>query len=279
MNFEEVYEQYIIYATNRHKKQGLDTIIKNFKIHILPYFKDRDIKTLTRVDIINWQTYILTKNFSNNFNRNLYYEFSAFMKYCVNFSYLQENLVLQVGKFTKKYEFKEHHVYNIWQFRWFRLHLDNYVIKQFFNFMYFYGPRPGECMALRFNDLHGLKVQVSHSLQCKGKRELDTPKNQSSIRTIKISLLMYIRICILKRMYVNCSNDYFIFGGPKPLAPTTIDRYKKNACNKARIRPITQHEFRHSYATRMINKGKPINIVSKSMGHSSISMTLDVYTH
>ena len=78
-------------------------------------------------------------------------------------------------------------------------------------------------------------------------------------------------------MYVNCSNDYFIFGGPKPLAPTTIDRYKKNACNKARIRPITQHEFRHSYATRMINKGKPINKVSKSMGHSSISMTLDVY--
>lgn len=279
MNFEEVYEQYIIYATNRHKKQGLDTISRNFEIHILPYFKGRDISTLTKVDIINWQTCILTKNFSNNFNRNLYYEFSAFMRYCVNFSYLQENLVLQVGKFTKKYEFKEHHVYNIWQFRWFRLHLDNYIIKQFFNFMFFYGTRPSEAMALRFNDLDGLKLHIRHSLQRKGKRELDTPKNQSSIRTIRISLLMYFRICILRKSYVNCSNDYFIFGGLKPLAPTTIDRYKKNACNKAHIHEITQHEFRHSYATRMISKGKPINKVSKSMGHSSISMTLDVYTH
>ena len=279
MNFEEVYKEYLIYATNRHKKQGLDTIIKNFNIHILPYFKGRDIKTLTKVDIINWQTYILTKNFSNNFNRNLYYEFSAFMRYCVNFSYLQENLVLLVGKFKKKYEFKEHHVYNIWQFRWFRLHLDNFVIKQYFNFMFFYGPRPSEAIALRFSDLKGFKIHIRHSLQRKGNRELDTPKNQSSIRIIKISLLMYLRICILKYFYDNCSNDYFILGGSKPLAPTTIDRYKKNACNKARIRPITQHEFRHSYATRMINKGKPINKVSKNMGHSSISMTLDVYTH
>jgi len=72
--------------------------------------------------------------------------------------------------------------------------------------------------------------------------------------------------------------DYFVFGGLKPLAPTTVDRNKKNACNKAKLFEITQHEFRHSFATRMIRK-KPINYVSKTMGHSRISTTLDVYTH
>ena len=90
---------------------------------------------------------------------------------------------------------------------------------------------------------------------------------------------MRFRIFLLSRRYVNCNSDYFIFGGSKPLAPTTIDRYKKNACSKANLYCITQHEFRHSYATRMISKGKPINKVSKSMGHSRISMTLDIYTH
>ena len=145
--------------------------------------------------------------------------------------------------------------------------------------MYFYGTRPSEAMALRFSDLDGFKVYIRHNLQRKGKRELDTPKNQSSMRTIKISLLMKIRIWILKKHYGNNNYDYFIFGGSKPLAPTTIDRYKKNACISANLYTITQHEFRHSYATRMINKRKPINKVSKSMGHSSISMTLDIYTH
>ena len=73
--------------------------------------------------------------------------------------------------------------------------------------------------------------------------------------------------------------DFFIFGGIKPLAPTTIDRHKLNACNKANLKPITQHEFRHSYATRNIHKRVPIDKVSKSMGHSTVSMTVDVYLH
>ncbi|MCI9280527.1 MAG: tyrosine-type recombinase/integrase, partial [Bacilli bacterium] len=54
---------------------------------------------------------------------------------------------------------------------------------------------------------------------------------------------------------------------------------KKKACEKAHIHEITQHEFRHSYATRMIHKGVSIDYVSRSMGHSKVSMTCDVYLH
>ena len=36
MSFEKAYEEYLEYASNRHKKQGFDTIVKNFKLHILP---------------------------------------------------------------------------------------------------------------------------------------------------------------------------------------------------------------------------------------------------
>ncbi|MBQ7136520.1 MAG: tyrosine-type recombinase/integrase [Bacilli bacterium] len=70
-----------------------------------------------------------------------------------------------------------------------------------------------------------------------------------------------------------------MFGGIKPLAPTTIDRYKKIAYTKANLPNITQHEFRHSYATRNIYKKVPIDIVSRSMGHSKVSTTLDVYLY
>jgi len=279
MAFDEVYKNYLEYARNRHKKQGFIIIIQNFNNHILPYFKGKDITTINKIDIMNWQDIILSKNFSNKYNAMLYSNFKVFIDYCILLDYLEENVVSQVGHFRKKIEYKEHKVYNIWQFRWFRFNLNNFVIKQYFNFMYFYGTRPSEAMALRFSDLEGFKVHIRHNLQRKGKRELDTPKNQSSIRTIKISLLMMFRIWLLKKYYGNYNYDYYIFGGSKPLAPTTIDRYKKNACIKANIFTITQHEFRHSYATRMINKRKPINKVSKSMGHSSISMTLDIYTH
>ncbi len=279
MTFDKVLEKYLIYARNRHKKQGFIIIYQNINNYILPYFRGRGIKTLTKKDVLNWQSVILTKHYSNKFNALLYSNFNCFIKYCMLCDYLPDNIVQQVGPFPKHIEYKEHHVYNIWQFRWFRLHLNNFVIKQYFNFMFFYGTRPSEAMALRFCDINGFKVHIRHSIHRKGKRELDTPKNRSSIRTINIGLLMYYRIYLLKKFYCDYNYDYFVFGGSKPLAPTTIDRHKKNACNKANLYEITQHEFRHSYATRMISKRKPINKVSKNMGHSTPSITLDVYTH
>lgn len=283
MLFEEIYEEYKIYAEKRHKKQGFITISQDFNNHVLPYFRGYDIKEITKINIMNWQNRIMDKHFSNKYNAKVYYVFNSFMKYCLLMNYITINYLECIGPFKKKIENKSHVVYTIWQFRKFRRYLDNYIIKQYFNFMYFYGTRPSETMALRFCDLERKYIHINHSIHRKGDRELDTPKNQSSIRTFKISLLMRFRIWQLKKIYVkkngDCNYDYFIFGGLKPLAPTTIDRHKKSAYDKANLKNITQHEFRHSYATRMIHKNKPIDCVSRSMGHSRVSTTMDVYVH
>lgn len=281
--FADVYKDYNLYASKRHKKQGFETLQRNFKLHILPYFENKYIEDLLKIDIINWQTEILSKNFSNSFNNSLYYEFSSFMKYCVYCSYIRENIVLSVDKFKKRIEKKKYYTYNIWQFRRFRRKLNNYIDKQYFNFLFFCGPRPSEAMALRFSNLEGIFAHIGYSIHRRGKRELDTPKNQSSIRDIKLSLLMRFRFWRLKRLYIkkygdpNC--DYFVFGGIKPLSSSTIDRHKKKACEKAHIREITQHQFRHSCATRLINIGVPLDNVSKLLGHSKVSTTVDVYLH
>lgn len=138
-------------------------------------------------------------------------------------------------------------------------------------------------MGLRFCDIKGKYLHICHNMQRRGKRELDTPKNQSSIRYIKLSNLMILRFYLLKILYLKnfgvFHNDYFIFGGIKPLSSTTIDRYKSIACKKANIRAITQHQFRHSYATRNIHNRKSIDEISSNLGHSTVSMTVDVYLH
>lgn len=87
----------------------------------------------------------------------------------------------------------------------------------------------------------------------------------------------------LKKIYLNrykaFKDDYFIFGGEKPLSTTTIDRYKRKACQKASLRPITQHQFRHRHASFLCSNGVPINVISARLGHSRISTTTDVYIH
>jgi integrase/recombinase XerD len=39
------------------------------------------------------------------------------------------------------------------------------------------------------------------------------------------------------------------------------------------------HMFRHTFATRQLHAGVPIAVVSKLLGHGSISTTLNIYAH
>ena len=42
---------------------------------------------------------------------------------------------------------------------------------------------------------------------------------------------------------------------------------------------LTPHILRHTFATRAIERGIPPKVVQELLGHSSITMTLDLYTH
>ena len=45
------------------------------------------------------------------------------------------------------------------------------------------------------------------------------------------------------------------------------------------IRHINFHGLRHTYATRLFEKGVPLKIIQKLLGHSSLEITADIYTH
>ena len=81
-----------------------------------------------------------------------------------------------------------------------------------------------------------------------------------------------------KEMY-EYNDNLFIFGGNKPISPSTINRRKLMACKKSNVRPITLHQFRHSHATFLLNNGIPITEVSRRLGHGNVSTTLNVYCH
>jgi len=283
MSFEEAYKNYEIYASRRHKKQSFDTIRYKFKLRIIPYFKKYNIEDITSNDIIDWQNYISTFNFTNNYNSSLYYILSAFFEYCSLFYDFDKSIITRVGNFRKHYEENKKDFYNLKEFNLFVRNLDNNIYKQFFNLMFFTGTRPGEALALKFSDLQGDYIYINKTINSHGNREIDTPKTTSSIRKIKIDKVLKNDLLSLKKYYDNVYNksnfDYFVFGGIKPLAPTTINRYKLKACQKANLRPITLHQFRHSHATLLLHNGIIVNEISRRLGHSNPSITLNIYTH
>lgn len=62
MTFTEVGKDYLKYASTRHKKQGYIIIYQNLNNYVLPYLKDKNIKSLTKLDVIKWQDIIISKN-------------------------------------------------------------------------------------------------------------------------------------------------------------------------------------------------------------------------
>lgn len=281
VSFEEAYEEFKIYAKKRHKKESFNTNQYIFKARIIPYFVGKELLCITKDDILKWQDIIEQLHFSNSYNRLLYFNFCEFLDYCVQYLDYPENYLRSLGTFQKHYEKKKIDFYTLKEFRCFikGFKRNELVYKAFFEFMFFAGTRPGEAMALQFRDIHGDYVEINKTITSHCGREFDFPKTVSSVRMIKIHKKLKKRLLKLKKMYIGCCDDYFVFGGLKPLAPTSINRYKKKACSRSGIRPITLHQFRHSHATLLVSNGILINEVSRRLGHSNVSTTLNVYTH
>jgi len=63
------------------------------------------------------------------------------------------------------------------------------------------------------------------------------------------------------------------------LIPRNVERSFVRLAEKAGINGINIHVLRHSYATRLFEKGVQPKTVSELLGHKNVSHTLDVYTH
>jgi integrase len=47
----------------------------------------------------------------------------------------------------------------------------------------------------------------------------------------------------------------------------------------AGVRRIKFHGLRHTCATLLLQAGQPVHVVSERLGHSKVSMTMEVYAH
>jgi integrase len=66
----------------------------------------------------------------------------------------------------------------------------------------------------------------------------------------------------------------------KPQRLSNLSARVKRICAKAGIKKnITAHSFRHTFATIARQKGEDLKVISEYLGHTSIKITMDIYSH
>lgn len=63
----------------------------------------------------------------------------------------------------------------------------------------------------------------------------------------------------------------------KPIYNGTFGYWLKKFTDKHNLKPYTPHSFRHTFATLSLEENQPINAISRTLGHSNISTTSNIY--
>ena len=62
------------------------------------------------------------------------------------------------------------------------------------------------------------------------------------------------------------------------ITPGALDEAFRRIRKRAKV-SVSLHGLRHSQATLLINAGIPVKVVSERLGHSTVQITQDIYTH
>ena len=155
------------------------------------------------------------------------------------------------------------------------------------------GMRQGELLGLKWEDIDLDRRILQVKRQCVRctdySFEFSKPKSKSGIRSI---ILGQQAVEVLKAQKIHVQEmqqkardeweEYdLVFPNltGKPILSKYLRRRFYLLLKEAGLPKIRFHDLRHTAATLMLNNGIPVIVVSRRLGHSKPSITLDVYGH
>ncbi len=154
------------------------------------------------------------------------------------------------------------------------------------------GMRRGEALGLAWVDvdMEAGSVTIRRAwIPVNGVAQFSEPKSRRSRRTIALDP---ITVEALKAHVARQADEQtcwveglatagLVFTRPdgRPLVPWVVSKAFREQAKAAMLPPIPLHGLRHTYATLALASGVNPRIVSGRLGHATVALTLDVYSH
>lgn len=281
---KQLFNDWLIHWLHQKKDQVRPATYQSYESkilqHISPFFQDKSFNDLTGELIQEW-IYFLQNNLSINSVHAVYRVFKQIIKTAVADKLLYRDptasviLPKQTKSLVRSFSQREQEA------------LENYCqsAKELPILVALdTGMRIGEILGLHWQDIdwQNQTVFVNKTVQRvkqNGHTELTAgvPKTENSMRVIPLTQ----RLTFLLKEQSKYAEDAFIFVGKNhlPIDPRTL-RYRFDQIKKlSQVADLPFHALRHTFATRCLERGVSVTTVSSLLGHSSIKLTLDIYTN
>lgn len=291
--FEELAQLWLENYKTTVKPSTFENVRSKVEKMTEEHFKEMKLKKITvaycqKIVIELSKSYVLYNHYLSVINR--------IFKYAVLMDVINSNPFDKVikpksrqtqrkGNFLTKEELKE-----------FLKLAQNTTLSYFFplvHLMAYTGLRQGEALALKWSDIdfENKKITVNKTAaRIKEKQTLQTPKTKNSKRVISIdpntlSILKSWKKDQVKIYFKNGKHfegdENFIFTNERGdwVHIHNFIRYFKRFIADHKLKPITPHGLRHTHASLLFSAGVEPKNISDRLGHSTVQITLDLYTH
>ncbi|WP_409374101.1 tyrosine-type recombinase/integrase [Streptococcus suis] len=141
------------------------------------------------------------------------------------------------------------------------------------------GLRVGELLALEDTDFdfNNNLIKITKTLaNTKTGWIVHEPKTKKSKRTITMDTeTMRLAKEYIRSLPKPLHRNILLF----PLRPATFRQRLQLLIKQHSLKPIKPHGFRHTHASLLFEAGIPAKVAQERLGHSKISITMDLYTH
>lgn len=291
-SFKELSDLWLENYETTVKKSTFQVIKTKVKIFEKDYFKDMKMKQIS-VAYCQKVAIELSKRYI------LYNQYFTVIKRIFQYAVLID--IIEVNPFDKVIKPKSRKIQK----------KDNYLtkeeLKHFLNIAsttsgYFFpavhlisytGLREGEAIALKWSDIdfENKKITISRTAsKLEGGQALQTPKTNRSYRTISVdqNTLLILKSWKTEQMKVYFKqgkrfegDENFVFTNSKcdwVKISTFFQRFKR-FIEKNNLKQISPHGLRHTHASLLFSAGVEPKNISDRLGHSTVQITLDLYTH
>lgn len=271
--------------------------ISQYEVHVIPVFGDKKIDEITVLDIQKFANEKVKKFVKY---RDFITDISRIFEYAISIGIVKENPAKRIT-IPKRKDFvgqeKRINYYTAAELKEFLDCSKNqqpFYIYTFFMLLSASGCRQGELLGLEWRSVDFVNkcIYINQTL-ARGKNKrlyLEQPKTRHSKRSVSLD---ENTIVILKH-WQKRQKEYLLQFGHKTnesnqLVFSSTDNsfiqlskprtWMLQTINKNSLREITIHGFRHTHATLLLEAGVEPKTISERLGHSSIQITLDLYSH